>query len=68
MGLRESLTVPAKFRGLKVTEQWCTGRLQESSKTSLLVLGGPEHLVHERQSSAHTYKAAARFAPGILHP
>lgn len=67
VGPRESLTAPAKFHGLKVTEQGCTGRLQECSKTSLLVLVGPEHLVHKMQSSAHTYKAAAKFAPGILH-
>jgi len=68
MGLRESLTAPAKFCGLKVTKQWCTGRLQECSKTRLLVLGRPEYLVRDRQSSVHTSKAAARFAPGMLHP
>lgn len=67
VGLRESLTAPAKVAGLKDTEPWCTGRLQECSKTTLLVLGEPEYLVHERQSSAHTYKAVSRFVSGILH-
>lgn len=58
----ESLTAPDEFYCLKVTEQWCTERPQKCSKTSLLVLGRPEHLVQERQSSVQTSKAASRFA------